>query len=84
MSDPIIVRENPYPAGVSTVIRYALTALGAFLVSRGIFSQDMINDVIGAVLVILPAAYGLYRTVILKKEAVVMAAALPNDVAVVK
>ncbi len=84
MTDPIVVRESAIPAGINTIIRYGLTALGGLLVSRGWFSEDALNDIIGALLVILPAAYGLYRTITNKKEAVIMATALPNDVAVLK
>lgn len=84
MNDQIVVNGSPVPAGIATIFRYALTAIGGLLVSKGYFAADQVNDIVGFALVILPAVYGLYKTLTHKKEAVQMANMLPDSVAVVK
>ncbi len=84
MTDPIIVNESPLPQSAFTLLRYALTAIGGLLVSQGYFDEEVLNNVIGALLIIIPTAAGVYRTVFNKKQLVIAAAAAPNDVAVVR
>ena len=84
MADPIVVHESPLPSSAATLLRYVLTAIGGLLVSRGYFDEALLNDVIGAVLIIAPAAYGVYRTVFNKRQLVIAATAAPNAVAMVK
>ncbi len=84
MTDPIIVNESPLPQSAYTLLRYVLTAIGGLLVSQGYFDEEVLNHLIGAVLIIVPAGLGIYRTVFNKKQLVIAAAAAPNDVAVVR
>lgn len=78
MNNLLRINSNPFPAGIATLLRYVLTALGGLLVSRGYFSQDALNDVVGALLIIIPACYGLYKTVA-NKQKLVEAATTPPE-----
>lgn len=47
-------------ASLLTLIRYALTFVGGFLVSKGLVNAEELDAIVGAVLTILTTAFGIY------------------------
>jgi hypothetical protein len=84
-STPIEVNPSQLPGGAATLLRYALTAAGTAMVTNHVLPADSnVNNIVGAVLVVVSTGYGMWRTWHNKREAVTMAAAAPDRVAVVK
>jgi hypothetical protein len=85
MSEQITVPATSTNAAVLTLARYLLTALGSLLlVDNGIMSNDTLQDVIGAVMVIAPAIQGVVLSIRDSRKQRQMAEALPDRLAVVK
>lgn len=42
------------------IIRHAVTAWGGTLVAKGLASSDQINQIVGAIMVIVPIAFSIY------------------------
>lgn len=84
MKMPIEVNPSQLSAGAATLLRYGLTALGTAMVTRRVLPADTdVNSLVGAVLVLVSTAYGMWRTWHNKRQAVAMASAAPDSVAVV-
>lgn len=81
---PILVDPNALPAIGAVVLRYALQALGGFLVARGWIDGDAVEAIVSGSLVVVPMAYAAVRASRNRAKLVTIAAAAPNDVAVVK
>jgi hypothetical protein len=85
VTPPIVVPASAIPDTTLALIRYALTTLGgALLVKRGLISDAALQDVIGALLVILPAIYGAWLTHRNNAKQKTMATRLPDTIAQVK
>lgn len=69
---------------ITTVLRYLLTALGAWLVAEGWFTDEQANNIVGALLVIIPTVVGAIIARRNNNEKKVMADRLPDSVAEVK
>lgn len=82
---PIEVNPSQLPGSLGTLLRYGLTALGGLLLSKNILPAGTdVNQIVGALLMIISTGYGLFKTVSNKSKLVTAAAAAPNHVAVVK
>lgn len=55
-----IAPTNAISPAITTLIRYILASLGTLMVSRGLLDQGTADMIVGAVLVILPVAHGVY------------------------
>ena len=85
MDTPIQVNSNQLPEGIATAVRYALTILGTVMMSDGLLPAGSdVNSIVGAALVVLSTAYGIWKTYDNKKKLVTAASAAPDSVAVVK
>lgn len=81
---PIVVQSNGIPEEVGTLIRYLATALGGWLVQRGWVSDSEVPMIVGAAMVIIPAAWGWLKTRSNNGKLKVLAEAAPNSVGLVK
>jgi hypothetical protein len=45
---------------VYTVLRQILIALGAFLVTKGLIADDLVEPIVGGVLALSAAAFGIF------------------------
>lgn len=55
-----IAPSNAITPAITTLIRYILTAVGTLMVSRGFIDQGTADMLVGAALVVIPVAYGVY------------------------
>ncbi len=88
---PVVVPVSAAPQLVSTLVRYALVALGGYLLTNGLASEstrdlllkpEVINGVVVALLTVVPTAIGLLRS---KRNVAVqqtLESKLPNSVAI--
>ena len=79
---PILVDASTTPAAVLTIGRYALTAIGTMLlVNNGLIDNAGLQNLVGGILAVVPALYGmlLTRRDIHKQQA--MESKLPDSVA---
>ncbi len=81
---PILVDPNAFPAIAAVILRYALQALGGFLVARGWIEGDTVEIIVSGGLVVAPMAYAAARAHRNRARLVTIAEAAPNDVARVK
>lgn len=49
-------------ATITTVIRYILVAIGSVLTARGIVDEQTVEMIVGAILTLVTAGYGIYIT----------------------
>lgn len=57
-----VAPSNAITPAVNTLIRYVLTAVGTLMVSHGFIDQGTADTLVGAMLVIIPVAYGVYTS----------------------
>ncbi|GGB15220.1 hypothetical protein GCM10011380_00800 [Sphingomonas metalli] len=81
---PIVVNTDQTAAQVGVMLRYATTAIGGYLVAKGWITGDFLELVLTLVTVFGPMAYAAWRSHQQKKALVTIAAAAPDDVAVLK
>lgn len=82
--DKITVDPNPTVPMIWGAIRIILGALGGSLVTQGILTEENLNTILGAVMVILPALWVAYLNRKNTKKLAVLADAAPSAVAEVK
>jgi hypothetical protein len=81
---PIVVNDTQLPGTAATLLRYAATAIGGVLVTRGFLPADSdVNAIVGSVLIVASAVYGVYKTWSNKRKLIKASDAAPNDVAIV-
>ncbi|WP_375248321.1 hypothetical protein [Sphingomonas sp.] len=81
---PIVVNPDQTAAQLGVAIRYALTAIGGYLVAKGWISGDLLEVLVNAAVIVGPAAYASYRSDQQKKVLVTVASAAPDSVSVIK
>lgn len=81
---PITVPASPLSPLMLTLLRYALTALGTVMVSRGLIDQGSADALAGAALIAIPTLWGMILTRRDQAQKARMAERLPDGVAVVK
>lgn len=64
-----------------TAVRYLMVFAGGTLVSRGYLTDTELNDVVGAVLIIVPTVWGAYIAWRNNNQKKTMAQALPDSIA---
>lgn len=85
VTPPIVVPASAIPDTILALIRYVLTAIGgSLLVKRGLITDAALQDIIGALLVIIPTVYGAWLTHRNNAKQKVMAVHLPDRIAQVK
>ncbi len=84
VGQPVIVPASSIPESSMTLLRYALTALGGVLVSRGYLNDQTLNDVVGGLLLILPVVWGILRTKRSIAKQQTMAEQLPDSAAQIR
>ena len=82
MDKPIEVAQNSLPTTVITILRYLLTAFGAYLVSHNVLPAGTdVNQIVGAVIVVAATAYGAFKSFQHNEQKKVMEPYAPNSVA---
>jgi hypothetical protein len=82
MSDePITVTDAPLDGQITTLVRYAVSALGAFAIGKGWIDDAGLQLATALVTIVLPTAFGLYKTWTAKKQAIALADAAPDFLA---
>lgn len=64
MAEPepaIVVNPTSLPAQIATLVRYLITALGAYAIGKGWLEQDTLNFVLALSATVVPMAYGIYK-----------------------
>lgn len=81
---PITINSNPAASQVMTALRTFATALVAYAAGKGWIDATLGTAGAGLVLVLLPAAWSQFASLVKQQRLVAVAAAAPNSVAVVK
>lgn len=55
---PLDVKESALLPIILSILRYLLAAAGAWFVAKGYFSDNMVNDAIGGIMIIAPTWIG--------------------------
>lgn len=80
MSSPIMVGSTT-TSTILAVVRYLMVALGGVLVAKGYLTDEQLNDIVGGLLVLIPAMWGAYLTWRNNNQKKQMARALPDSIA---
>lgn len=80
---PIAVNESAAPAQAMSALRDLLKVAGAALVTKGMISQEWVEPIIGAILVIGPIVWTQLVTIWKHRQLVITADAAPARVSVV-
>lgn len=78
---PVAVAASPLPAELATAVRYLMVAMGGVFVSKGWLSDVELNAIVGALLIVGPAIYGVILSRRNQAKQVTMANMLPDSVA---
>ena len=54
VEQPVTIAASSLPEASMTLLRYALTAIGGIMVTRGWLSDQTVNDLIGVALILAP------------------------------
>lgn len=81
---PIVVNESPLPDNITAGLRQVLLALGAWAAGRGYLEADTATAIVTVALVVIPFAYGQYKTWARASQLATVAAHVPDSVAVTK
>lgn len=84
MADQIQVDPNTSVKAVVTAVQYLVTAATSFALGKGWVSSDLVTQLVALVPIIVPAVYGVYKTVVGNEKQKTMAAQLPDSVATIK
>lgn len=80
-ADPILVSDSTAPAAILTAVRYVITAVGGYLVSRGAITADTLQMILGVVGAVAPNLIGVFLSIRNKRKLITAAEAAPNSVA---
>ena len=83
MTPPIQVTDNTLEGQITTFARYLLTSVGGFALGKGWIDDEALQALIALVTVVVPMAYGIYKTYTAKTRLIITAEASPDNVAVV-
>lgn len=83
-TNPIVVNPDQTMAQLGVAIRYALTAVGGYMVAKGWLEDDLLQIIVNVAVMLGPIAYAAWRSQQQKRALVKIAEYAPNDVAVVK
>ena len=78
---PIIVSDGTATPTLGALLRYLLTAIGAFAIGRGWVTDETMQAITALATVVAPTAYGIYLSWKNKRKLIVAAEAAPNTVA---
>lgn len=78
---PIIVSDSTAAPTLGALIRYLLTAIGAFAIGRGWVTDETMQAITALATVVAPTAYGIYLSWKNRRKLIVTAEAAPNTVA---
>ena len=81
---PVQVSASPVPAELATAARYLLVMAGGWFVNEGILTRGELEAIVGALLIIAPTVWGVWKTRSNHTKQITMAAVLPDSVAQVK
>ncbi len=79
--EPILVSDQTAAGAILTALRYLITALGGFFVSRGAISDDTLQMILGIVGAVAPNLIGVFLSIRNKRKLITAAEAAPNSVA---
>lgn len=83
-TQPIVVNESPIPDNIMAGMRQILLAAGAWAAGRGYLEGDTATALATILLVIVPFAYGQYKTWVRGGQLAFLARRAPDKVAVTK
>jgi hypothetical protein len=81
---PVQVPASSLPSIAATLLRYGLTALGAWFVTHGWLNDQQLNDAIGGILIVASTGYGAWKSHSNVTKLQNVAGAVPDAVAQVK
>ncbi len=80
-AQPIEVSNQTATPPIFAALRYALTAVGAWLIGKGYISDDTLEMLTALVTVVAPTVYGVWLSYRNKQKLIATAEAAPNSVA---
>ncbi len=83
ITPPITVTDNTLEGQLATLGRYLIAAIGAFVLGKGWVTNEVWQLVTGVVTVLVPMAYGIYKTYTAKQRLIAVAQAAPDYIATV-
>lgn len=82
MNEPVLINNSQTLSVLLTVLRYALTAAGMWLlVDHKLMSSEELQNLVGSLLTIVPPLWGAYLSRLNLQKQQKMEAALPDSVA---
>lgn len=80
-AEPILVSDQTTTPPVFAALRYALTAVGGWLIGKGYITDDTLEMLMALVTVVAPTVYGVWLSFRNKQKLITTADAAPNSVA---
>ena len=80
---PLVVTDSTMEGPIATLARYLVTTFGGYALGKGWIDGELLQVLTGLATIVVPAAYGIYKTYTSKKRLIVAAEAAPNHKAVV-
>lgn len=80
-AQPIVVSDQTATPPIFAALRYALTAVGAWLIGKGYITDQTLEMLTALVTVVAPTLYGIWLSYRNKQKLIATADAAPNSVA---
>ena len=82
--DKVIVPQSSLAKQVFALVRYTMTAVGGYVLGRGLVDQDTFALIVVIGGTVIPGAWGIYETWHNNEQKKSMASKLPNEDAEIK
>lgn len=82
-SPPFEVTDETLIGQLTTLVRYLLTSFGGYALGKGWIDNELLQALLGLVAVVVPAAYGVYKSYTNKTRLIIAAKSAPDSVATV-
>lgn len=80
---PYEIDPSSLEGQIWTIVRYTVSTVGGYLVGRGLIKADDLNAVLGMLVFLVPAGFGVYSTYKNKQKLLKVAEVAPDTKAVI-
>lgn len=81
VTPPMEVTDNTLVGQLTTLARYILTSFGSYALGKGWIDDELLQLLVGLTAVVVPTAYGVYKSYTNKTRLIIAADAAPDNIA---
>jgi len=75
---PILLDNSTVPGQIFTLLRYIVATVGGYALGKGWLDSDGLEVLMGFATIVIPTAYGIYKSHVHKKQLLTVEPAVPD------